>query len=350
MEQLLTGQLSLTGREDVADLYVEPEDFAAAYRRALQEAPARASVSSPDAPRVCVFIAHGGASGPLRESVASVLESHPQAEVAVADWREPQQPARRALDGLGGERVRLLGSVRGERGAVYNAALEQTDCDYFLCLEAGCRVCGDYVQRAVAALEANPELAFVSCVSDAPRGQSRRLTTGVPYGLDPVLVTVEDGAGLRHAVFRRRSMQEAGVSYNPDLYAMEFWELGWSLAEAGLAGDVLPQVGVRRDGPHEDWLGRRLAAEQYHLRQKLAELHPALIRQRPSQVLKANQPFEAGRSERSMTDRWLLENYRGLRLLRVGLMKCRREGLRALASHLVAKLRERIARYRHRRK
>jgi hypothetical protein len=348
MAKLFSGELEMSGRTGVADLCVDAPRFAEVYRGLVQEGLPKAEPAPADRPLVSVVVAHGGKAEPLERTVRSVLaSSYREVEVAVVDWGDPAASAQKALRSMGAEaadgRVKPLGRCLGERGAAFNMALDRVEGEFVLFLDPGCAVSEQYIELAVAAHRRCPEAAFISCFSRArEKVDAGRWRLDVPYGLDPVLIALEDGAGLKNAVFRREIFGRDGLRFSDALYAQESWELGWSLAERGLCGDVLPQVHVSCEGCRDEWVGRRLGLERFHIRQRMADLHPALIAQQPSALLKAHQTFTAGPGEEVLTDSWLLKNYRGLRLIRVGLRKCAREGPRGVLVHVLSKVRQKI--------
>lgn len=297
MEALLRGKLTMTGREDVASLYMDAETFAAPYLEA--EPPAGTSLAAGTS-QITVIVAPGpGKATETRQSVRASL------------WDE----------------IELL-SAEDEGAEAANRALEAARGKFVCCLPAGWRVDPDYLRLAVRALQRCPDAAYVGAWRRAPDGE-----VDTPYGLDPVLVTVEDGTGLSGGVVRRKALQEHNLRYDEGLFALNDWELAWSMAEQGLRGEVLPTVGLLT-GPQPP-IPRR---SEYHLRQRMAELHPELVRQRPAEVLKAHIEARSALARETRTDEWLLRHFGGLRLLRLGVKRCLRQGARGVLREVAAKL------------
>jgi hypothetical protein len=324
MEALLSGERQLSGRADLDGLYVDAPGFAQVYRALMQQAGPRSSPPHDARPLVSVIVAPTSDGGEAARSVRSVLRStYENLEVLAAD----AAPADREDD-----RVRPIGAGGPLPHAACNAGLQEANGEFVCCLPAGCAISESYIERAVLALQRRPELAYVSCVMSATDGQVQV----VPYGLDPALVTVEDGTGLTAAVLRREILDEHGLGYRADMFPMHQWELGWAMAERGLTGEVLPEVHLHAPPQRERSLSRE---DQYHLCQRMAELHPELVRQHPSEILKAQMASRAADRQETLKQSFLLERFRGLALLKLALKKCLQEGPRALLLHLLAKAR-----------
>jgi len=306
MEDLLEGRLRLEGRPDIRSLYVESDEFAEVYRQ-VAELPARTAPEAAERPLVSVIITQEHEDGAAASrSAESVRESgYPNVEILFADARS------------------------GTRAAANNAAMQRSHGALLCFLREGDRLAEGYLPLAVEALRRCPEAACVSCFAGQTGNAARRR----PYGLDPVLITVEDGAGLRGAVLRRSALDENQIRWNDAFFALEEWELAWSLAEADLEAEVIPRIGVQLGG--EEQLPGRAA---YHLTQQLSASHQRLIRSHPARILQAHQtmggPAGPWRTLRPLQD------YRALRLLRVGLKQALKEGPWELLRHLMRKARQ----------
>ncbi len=149
------------------------------------------------------------------------------------------------------------------------------------------------------------------------------------YGLDPVLVTVEDGTVLAGAVMRR-----SDARFGEDAFALEHWDLAHSLAERGLTGEVLPSAHLT--APQEPPEKR---SARYHLRQTMLERHGELLQKHATEIARAQVPFGPAIGGEEEVTAWVMTHVRGLRLLRLAVRKCLREGPRALAAHALSKAR-----------
>jgi glycosyltransferase involved in cell wall biosynthesis len=350
MARLLSGELTLTGREDVASLYVDRSSFADVYRRQISQRQPGASTFAAkaaarnDSPLVSVIVVSGEGDESLGATVQSVLaSSYENLEVLVVRTGPEAGAKAGPITGDADGRVKSIGRCLNDRAAANNVAIERAAGDFICCLKAGRTISERYIESAVAALKRNPEAAFVSCFSGIRADETDHLVgVETPYGLDPVLVTLEDRTGLGNAVMRAEALRQYGVRYMDGLFAYEDWELGWSMAERGLAGEVLPEIHVFCDKRLEERTRPQKWIEQYHLLQKMAAAHPELVRAHPAEILKAHIKAEAA-TDKFLTDTWLLQNYRGLRLIRVGLTKCIQEGPRTILSHAWQKVRQEAA-------
>lgn len=316
MRALLTGEKQMTGREDVGSLYVTAEQFAAAYERECE----RSRVSAAASTRVTVMVGQGSQQA-VRESAESALASSwEDLEVLVAEAAGPSHA-----------RVRTVGGDRRGAGAFLNRCVKAAGGEFICCLPAGWRISESYLERAVQALTRCPDAAAVSCIRATADGRP----DAVPYGLDPVLITLEDGAGLAGAVLRRSALRENGLHFREEMFALQDWELAWSMAEQGLDCEVLPGVHLHVPAG-EPTLSRR---QRYHLLQTMAGLHRRLVREHPEEILKAHTEVDRSGAGPQLADDWLLDNVRALRLLRLGLHRCFREGPKGLLSHVAARVR-----------
>jgi glycosyltransferase involved in cell wall biosynthesis len=333
MLDLLTGRRALSGRGALAGLYVERPGFADAYRQLHGPPPVR--VPQEADPTVSVVVLRMDGSDAAARSVASARASaYEDVEVFVA-------PVGRECFGtpvgLPGAEPATVAGYHPDSGSAREAALRAGTGAYVCVLAQGTEVAPGYLGAAVTALQRCPELAYVSCIASRPDG----VVSGPAYGLDPVLVTVEDGTGLAWAVMRRDCLGEHGLEVRPEFSPLEAWEFGWSMAQAGLTGEVLPMTMVRL-GPGPG-ASRRV---RYHLLQRMAEEHGALLRDHASEVLKGHLSVSGPGQRQTVTDRWLMQQRHGLRLIRLGVRKCAQESPRAVLSQVLSKLARRLRRAR----
>jgi hypothetical protein len=91
-------------------------------------------------------------------------------------------------------------------------------------------------------LERAPELDAVSCYASFFEDELslEPVDYVVPYNLDPVLITLENRAGVASSMFRRTVFDS--LSYDEWLWSFEDWSFWWSLAASGRRGAVIPEV------------------------------------------------------------------------------------------------------------
>lgn len=162
-------------------------------------------------PSVDVILVDDGSTEPLTIEVLDRLEPHPQVRV----FRTPNQGVARAR----------------------NFGIQQSRSDYILPLDADDRILPDYVNRAVAILDADPDIAFVG---------SHYTTFGVyeascqpaAYRLPDMLI---ENVVPISSLFRRCVWEELG-GYCDELKVAEDWDFWIGIMEHGYRGVVIPEI------------------------------------------------------------------------------------------------------------
>lgn len=218
-----------------------------AYRDILRWAPTSARRTS--SATVSVIIPYFNAHATVDDTIKSVLRGGDELhQVIIVDDGSTAPEAVAHFNALrarhaGDERFSFKTKPNGGLSSARNAGLALADGKYVLPLDADDVIEPDYLYLAVMALERNPELVAVSClVSYFADGQSPDTVIDyvIAYDLDPLLITLENRAGVAGSVFRRSVLSQIGYSEN--LKAYEDWDLWWSLAERGAMAEVLPRV------------------------------------------------------------------------------------------------------------
>ena len=129
-------------------------------------------------------------------------------------------------------------------GAARNLGVELSRGAYVLPLDADNLLEAGFVARCVAAMEADPEIAYVTSwlryIDE--RGRPWKGTEEVlrPIGNSSRAVEELNVAGDAVAVFRR-SVFDAGLRYSPDVAGFEDWALYREMRQRGLVGHVIPE-------------------------------------------------------------------------------------------------------------
>jgi glycosyltransferase involved in cell wall biosynthesis len=156
-------------------------------------------------------------------------------EIVVVDDGSTDPHTRAVFDTLEGV-VKVQQDNRG-LAAARNAGVAASSGRYLMPLDADDLVSPDYLGKAVRALTANPDLAYVSSYS-----RNFGLFGGVyaAFGNVPALMPFLHTDGRCTTLFVRRAIEEVG-GYDEELPAYEDWDLMIRLSKAGLEGDVIPE-------------------------------------------------------------------------------------------------------------
>ncbi len=236
------------------------------------------------APTVSVIVPYFNAQATLDATLSSVLAStHAAHEVIVVDDGSTQPEAVAHFDAVRarfGEdrRFRFVNKPNGGLSSARNAGLALATGTYVLPLDADDLIAPEYLALAVTALERNPELAAVSCyVSYFADGRDPvdAIDYVIAYDLDPLLITLENRAGVAGSVFRRSALPKGG--YAEELPAYEDWDLWWALAEAAAEAEVMPRM-LYRYRRRADGLYAQVGRSQHvELIARIEARHPVLL-------------------------------------------------------------------------
>lgn len=267
-----------------APTIVEAERTVAAYRQVLAW-PLPEPVDQPvPASTVSVIIPYFNAQATVEDTLASVLQSSiSPTEIIVVDDGSTQPAAVAYFDALRDRhardpRFRFLRKSNGGLSSARNAALAVATGTYVLPLDADDLIEPDYLALALEALDRNPGLAATSCFVGyfADGGQVEEVIDYViAYDLDPLLITLENRAGVAGSVFRRTALPQP--AYSEILPAYEDWDLWWTLAEAGAGAEVLPRVLYRYRRRPEGLYAQVGQARHAELVAAIESRHPALL-------------------------------------------------------------------------
>ena len=204
------------------------------YDAAVQPAPrGRSSRSRPLVSFVVPLFNQGRF---VLDAISSARASRGAAiEIVVVDDGSTDPHTRAVFDSLEGV-VKIRQENRGLASA-RNTGVAASSGRYLMPLDADDLVSPDYAGKAVRALTANPDLAYVSSYS-----RNFGLFGGVyaAFGNVPALMPFLHTAGRCTTLFARQAIEEVG-GYDEELPAYEDWDLMIRLSKAGLKGDVIPE-------------------------------------------------------------------------------------------------------------
>lgn len=242
----------------------EPGSVTASYEELLATArPPRAPGSPGREPPVTAIVPYHCASAYVEAAVRSLLgQTHRNLDVVIVNDGS-FEPEDEVLTHLSAEpRVTVVTQLNRGEPAARNLGAALATGDYLALLDADNVLEPDFVARAVAILENEPVLAYVTCWLSQidPSGSPR------PGGYAPLGNSVSreqqlnwDGDAL--AVLRRELFSELGYRYEPSAALASDWELYRVLRGGGRFGAVIPErlaryrvVSGSLSRIHEEWI------------------------------------------------------------------------------------------------
>jgi glycosyltransferase involved in cell wall biosynthesis len=282
--------------------------------------PSRLVTKTEPMPIVSVLVPYHNAQYTLADTLKSIVHStHADLDVIVIDDGSSQPEAVIIFDQLaeayaGDPRFRFIHKPNGGLSSARNAGLAAARGKYVLPLDADDLIEPDYIALGVEALERNPDLAAVSCFAsyfldgDTP---SSIIDYVIAYDLNPLLISLENRAGVAGSIFCRAHLPNTG--YAEALPAYEDWDLWWALAEQGQVAEVIPRI-LYRYRRRADGLFTTVGQAHHHaLVEQIEERHPRLlaqigsIRSRYVEVVRADASryAQVRRRVKYLAHRWL---------------------------------------------
>ncbi len=190
-------------------------------------------------PRVSVIVSCYNLGQFLDEAVDSVLaQTLTDFEILVVDDGSTDEATRRLLSGYQKPRTRVIRSENRGLPAAKNLGLANTGAPYVCMLDADDRLESSYLEKSVAALDDDPEVAFVSHWVRTFGDEVREWT---PTRCDfPALLDMNTVNGA--ALVRRRALEAAGGFDERMRDGCEDWDMWIALVERGFKGRILPEV------------------------------------------------------------------------------------------------------------
>lgn len=208
-----------------------PRQHRAIWFRRLPAPPARG-------PRVSVVVTCFNLGEYVQEALASVkAQTLQEVETVIVDDGSTDAYTVARLDALAEDGWRVLRTENRGLPAARNLGIRETRAPYVCCLDADDRLRPSYLEKAVAALDANRRAGFVSCFYELFDGGSGCYRYPKPR-LPRMLVRNE---AVVASVFRREAWAAVG-GYCESLPAMQDWDLWISILEKDWEGELLPEV------------------------------------------------------------------------------------------------------------
>jgi glycogen(starch) synthase len=202
-------------------------------------------------PLVTGIVPYYGEHDRVGEAVRSLLaQTYRNIEVVVVNDGS-FEPEDAVLHDLAEDpRVRLLTKANGGEQSARNLGVIDADGDYVAMLDADNAFEPEFVERAVAMLEADPELPYVTCwlrfVGDGEGALEKIGTHGYPplgNGVRSDEAVNSDGDTI--AVIPRRLLTRLGYRYEEMTGIAGDWELYRVLKDDGRLGAVIPELLAR---------------------------------------------------------------------------------------------------------
>jgi glycogen(starch) synthase len=200
-------------------------------------------------PLVSVVVPYYRLDDYVEETLASVADqTYPRVKVILVNDGS-MRPEDAVLDRLADDAaVTVLTQVNSGLGAARNFGISQSLSEYVLPLDADDLIAPQFIERCVAALERDPQLAYVTSWVEYmdPDGVTVSDDDGgyMPFGNWSSLIRRNNVGGTCVALMRR-GLFEGQLGYSTDLTSYEDWLLYLRMHELGLHGAVIPERLIR---------------------------------------------------------------------------------------------------------
>ena len=190
-------------------------------------------------PKVSVIIPCYNLGQYLDEAVGSVMaQTFADYEVLIVDDGSTDESTRLVLSNYQKARTRVLRTENGGLSAAKNFGLANTTGRYVCMFDADDRLETTFLEKSVAVLDAEPDVAFVSHWVRTFGDESGDWTpTDCSF---PALLDMNTVNGA--ALVRRSALEAAGGFDETMRDGCEDWDIWISLVERGLHGKILPEV------------------------------------------------------------------------------------------------------------
>ncbi|MEV4420866.1 glycosyltransferase [Patulibacter sp. NPDC049589] len=228
------------------DRLIDSGPILEAYDRLASTTPRGAVPTPPRArPSVTIVVPYYRLETHVAETVRSALDqTHPNVRVVIVNDGSLAAEDRIVEELAEDPRVSLATQANSGLGAARNLGIRVSASDYVLPLDADNVLEPTFVERALAVLEADPSLAYVTTWSlyvDEDGVAHEGIDRGYqPIGNSSALIKENNVAGDAVALFRRGVFDD-GYWYDEELTSFEDWYHYWRLHDAGRLGHVIPE-------------------------------------------------------------------------------------------------------------
>lgn len=229
---------------------------------------ARPGAAEEGEPSVTAIVTYYGEHEYVREAVDSLLaQTHRKLEVIVVDDGSFETEDRVLAELAELDRVRVLYKPNGGEGSARNLGAICAEGTYLVFLDADNTLEPGFVARAVATIEADPEIAYVTSwlrYFGSPGALARSGSGGyAPLGNAVRSDDAINSDGDSIALMPRRLFARDGYSYEEQGVLMIDWEFYRRLREDGRFGAVIPAL-VANYRVRPDSLSQESAAGDLH--------------------------------------------------------------------------------------
>lgn len=282
-----------------------PERVVNEFERLVYGAPEREPVvmqaeSPGDAPVVSVVVPHYNLAEFLPETLASIgRQTFKSIETIVVDDGSTDPDSVALIEKIEKEGARVVRQPNAGLSGARNAGLTAARGEFVLPVDADDILSPTFVEKAVAVMRREPELAYVSSlVGYFRQSPSRHFGGWVPVGLHRDLLPIHNCAGCCMALFRRDALNEIG-GYSRELTSYEDWDVYCALAERGLRGAIIPDFMLHYRIRSDSLLRTEVETRKQHLHARVLAMHPDLARDHTRvQRTMLSEQMEAGNLER----------------------------------------------------
>lgn len=248
----------------------DPEGVVDSYEEMLAGAAAVAGVGSSGStaaePLVSAIVPYHRSSRYVERAVSSLLgQTHRNLEVLLVNDGS-FEPEDEVLSRLVAEpRVSMVTQLNRGEPAARNLGTQLATGRYVAMLDADNVLEPEFVSRAVAILEREPELAYVTCWLELIDENGLALQEGyAPLGNSVLGDDALNWDGDALALLRRGLFSDLGYRYEPSAGMASDWELYRTLREDGRFGAVIPEylaryrvVSESLSKSHDEWIHTR---------------------------------------------------------------------------------------------
>lgn len=233
--------------------------------------------------RVSVIIPFYNAGKFLPQTLDSLrAQTYTDWDLVIVDDGSTEPHSLQLLDALKSQGLNIIRKPNGGPASARNVGLNAVTGEWVLALDSDDLIHPTYLERTLAVVEKDPELAVV-CTPIILHTEDLSTPIGVwvPLGLDRDLLPYVNVGATAQCLLNREKVLSVG-GYNEDLAVkgVEDWDLWCRLAGAGYRGSVIPEFlltyRVRQDGVFQT----QVVPNEGALKARIMKMH-ARIAQRP---------------------------------------------------------------------